>query len=513
MRRLLLFLLTCLLLLLPALAQVPSGVLISELLTDPLGTDTGGEFVELVNLGENAVDVSDWEIDPDQLPYYVLPSGTTLAPHGTLTILLRQSGTNTPQNLYTGTSFGSTNMGNTKGTVTLYRPGGHDAAHLEDFVQWGEGYLTHSMEAGETGLFDPAVFLSVATEGQSFSRICDDTTPACFQTQVPSAGLPSMTFTPPPAIETGVILLPAPQEPVLRLAYVAMNNPNGTADDIGILVTDDGNGGTGTVLRGGEVRVDAQRFALAETAVRTGDMIHLSLGNANARADIGETIFKVWSEVTGLVATSEQVLLYDGQGRLVDGVCWAKEPVAQNELADMAMIQRDIWHGACIDSTLVLSGAVLKRRPGTMSQSPAADQWDITLPPTPIPTPPEIMPSTEVHSPTCTGTLEGVHIAEILPNPDGADTGAEWVELVNMSNQEALLCHLSLDDDVGGSTPYALSGLTIPAGGRLVVNDTQSKLSLGNSADSVRLLSDAGTVLETISYEDAPSGKSYSRIE
>ena len=511
------------LVLLPVFAAESSpGVLISEVLTDPTGTDTAHEFVELANTTQEPVDISAWEIDPDQLPYFVLPSPTILPGHGVLTIYLRQQGTNTATAIYTGTQFGSTNMGNTKGSVTLYRPGGHDGAHLQDFMQWGEGNQTHSAEAAETGMFSAADFVPALAEGPSFTRICLSGSASCFQGATPTPGVASFTFPDiapvAPVSDTGTIMgtgttLPLPPpillSPTLRLLNVAMNSPTGTADDIEVLVVNDAHGGTGTVLTGEELQVDAQHFSLNGQMVRTGDVLHIGLGTGAMRTATEGNILLRWTQLAGLVATTEQVFLRDDQGRLTDAVCWFREPIPQQELADIQMLQ-GLWQGDCLSSLLVPTGAILHRKDPALL--PQASSWDIVPLPTPSSSSTGVTASPSVSTATTCPVPSGIHISEILPNPEGTDTGHEWVELHNTTQQEVSLCGLLLDDEEGGSAPFALKDLRIPPEGFLVIPDTTSKIVLGNTTDSVRLLDSAGATLEEVSYEDAPSGKSYSRV-
>ena len=101
-------------------------------------------------------------------------------------------------------------------------------------------------------------------------------------------------------------------------------------------------------------------------------------------------------------------------------------------------------------------------------------------------------------------------ITEFVPNPDGADTN-EWVEIKNATTTPIDLTGWSLDDADKGSKPYRFpDGVTLAAGEYHVFPRGETKLSLGNSNDAVRLLAPDGHVWQSITYDTAKSGYSYS---
>jgi hypothetical protein len=105
-------------------------------------------------------------------------------------------------------------------------------------------------------------------------------------------------------------------------------------------------------------------------------------------------------------------------------------------------------------------------------------------------------------------------VTEIMPNPDGNDGKNEWIELSNTGAATLNLGNWTLDDGENGSKPYTIPDTTeIPAGTSLVISITETKISLGNTEDMVRLADFDGKIVSEISYEEAPSGQSYSLIE
>lgn len=100
-------------------------------------------------------------------------------------------------------------------------------------------------------------------------------------------------------------------------------------------------------------------------------------------------------------------------------------------------------------------------------------------------------------------------ITEFLPNPVGNDD-AEWIELYNASAKNIDLVGWQLDDEDGGSKAYAFATSTvISAGSFLVVDRNASQITLNNSADSVRLLTPLNEVWQEVKYEKIPEGQSY----
>ena len=99
-------------------------------------------------------------------------------------------------------------------------------------------------------------------------------------------------------------------------------------------------------------------------------------------------------------------------------------------------------------------------------------------------------------------------ISEFIPNPEGSDDH-EWIELYNNSNQDINLLGWQVDDQDGGSKPYIIQEeLIILANSFLLIPREQSKITLNNSEDSVRLLTPLGEVWQEIEYQGIKEGQS-----
>ena len=100
-------------------------------------------------------------------------------------------------------------------------------------------------------------------------------------------------------------------------------------------------------------------------------------------------------------------------------------------------------------------------------------------------------------------------VSEVLPHPTG---GNEWVELANANAEDMRLDGWRLDDAEGGSHPFALDGVTIGAGGYVLIYKEQSKIGFNDDGDAVRLINPAGQVASLAEYGAAPLDKSWANV-
>lgn len=135
--------------------------------------------------------------------------------------------------------------------------------------------------------------------------------------------------------------------------------------------------------------------------------------------------------------------------------------------------------------------------------------------PTPSPTPSPAPTPTPVPSPNITYSSDVV-ISEFLVNPDGSDSGEEWVELYNNYSGEIDLSGWILDDEssngVPGSSAYELpEGTTIGERDYLVIELPEGAFALNNTGgDTLRLIWPNGLVANQVTYaESAPEDQTY----
>ena len=158
-----------LLLVIAPFSVLASGVVINEVMFDPAGGDTGGEWVELFNSGDQDADVSGWEIYPDGTGYVTIPNGFSIGAKKFMLIHLRSSGNNSPTDVYQTNA--SSNMSNTSGSAVLFsaEPRGNDT--MKSFVQWGKAGETWESDAEKAGLWSKGTFIDLNSfaEGNSLA--------------------------------------------------------------------------------------------------------------------------------------------------------------------------------------------------------------------------------------------------------------------------------------------------------------------------------------------------------
>ncbi len=322
------------------------------------------------------------------------------------------------------------------------------------------------------------------------------------------------------------------------------------------------------------------------------------------KSSLTDSFPNLYTARTGLTGTTEQIIIYDKNGAVLDAVCWTSTEPTTSEIADMAnLAQKNGWISAspssCINSEQIDNNVSIIR--GNFLDSDSANDWLVAPEPTPaaaniyehagneddagetrqttddpeesttdstsetgtteegsaddeetaeeesgettveeeISTGPGITLREAVSSEKETKTArtttmkttaknstkktsakysngdlsENIIISEIMPNPEGTDTKNEWIEIYNSGADDVNLGNWSLDDEEGGSKPFVFSDQTvITAGGVLLIPITDSKISLSNTQDSVRLFDYEGTPITEIAYEEAPSGQSYAYI-
>lgn len=107
--------------------------------------------------------------------------------------------------------------------------------------------------------------------------------------------------------------------------------------------------------------------------------------------------------------------------------------------------------------------------------------------------------------------IDTIRISELMPNPTGSDAG-EWIELYNSGETEVDISRWQLDDEEGGSKPFRFPSKTIIGARQYQVwSKLSTKLALNNSNDSVRLLDSENNLLDSIDYTGGKEGQSYEK--
>lgn len=667
-----------------------NDVVISEVAINPSGSDSGKEFIELYNPSSENIDVSGWDLDADALPYFTFPADTVIGAKRTLTIKLRQDGVSTMDTLFTGASFGSSNLRSSRGMVALFKSTAHLQQDIIDYVQYGGFGEVHENIAVAAGKWMAGMYVSfLDTEGYSIQRSCISHTMECwiYEAENPGTTLITEVSTQPTlelyinnaqylassfiageAVPLSITLKNAGSGALLfaRQDGISLSITNNTAtfipdahgeyhieygieqdgvqtDPLNFVYTyqdmDEapesqvrltvsevlflGNTeqpdfvelyvvsapGEGEQLMGYAVQIDESLYDLSGIQVKPGDYIVLQFGSGGFQSSLENIHVLTVPTASGLVSTTEQVQVLDRDQRLIAGICWQGSSISSNETAEHAFFttyNHEVWSGDCISSIGLHTGESIHLKQAQLENGTAKDNYKIIAHPTPgaseiIPNePPQgviiiqgngsrtgtvpfamnvtgesstddngiaeylwdfgdgyvyigenppahiytspgefllsltvrdieglehqttqtviVAPKTvemntsESHT-ECKPSTEAksVRINEILPNPKGSDGGKEWVELFNPTQAAVSLCGLYLDDMEGGSAPYLFTNEQIPAQGYLVLYDNQTKLSMGNTQDAIRILdADRATTIQQVTYEDPPESKSYS---
>ncbi len=107
-----------------------------------------------------------------------------------------------------------------------------------------------------------------------------------------------------------------------------------------------------------------------------------------------------------------------------------------------------------------------------------------------------------------------IFLNEIMPSPEGSDSENEWIELYNANNFEADISGWKIRDKIGAVKTYAFPENTkIEANSFLILKRPQIKISLNNEGDGLELLNPNGKIIDSIDYEKAKQGQSWSKTE
>jgi len=102
----------------------PAQVFINEILANEPGSDVNGEFVELVNSGGTAADLSGWTVSDSTGVRHTFASGTTLPAGGAIAVFGGAAGIPVGLSNAVGASTGTLGLGNSGDTVTVKNAAG-----------------------------------------------------------------------------------------------------------------------------------------------------------------------------------------------------------------------------------------------------------------------------------------------------------------------------------------------------------------------------------------------------
>ena len=109
-------------------------------------------------------------------------------------------------------------------------------------------------------------------------------------------------------------------------------------------------------------------------------------------------------------------------------------------------------------------------------------------------------------------TTGQIFINEIFPNPKGADD-EEWLELYNPNDFSVILDDWTIDDQEGGSKPYMIKDRVISAKSYIALGKEETKITLNNTSDEVRLFDKSGALIDEALFDDVVEEKSYAKTD
>ena len=104
-----------------------------------------------------------------------------------------------------------------------------------------------------------------------------------------------------------------------------------------------------------------------------------------------------------------------------------------------------------------------------------------------------------------------IFISEFLPNPEGEDSGKEWIEIVNTSERIEDISHWGISTDREEITFVFPEGSYISPRGFLLLPSSVTNISLSNNGGSVFLFYPSGDIAQEIKYDKIEQGYSIAR--
>lgn len=196
--------------------------------------------------------------------------------------------------------------------------------------------------------------------------------------------------------------------------------------------------------------------------------------------------------------------LLDSSGDIIDELAWS----STQSLATLASIYPPIVYvctassASCVSRTQSMQrekdllGAYVPTTPTWNLEAPSPQSSELIEPPGEVP---EGQEGTETPEPEPVPALtcEGVRLSELLPNPEGNDTGHEFIELYNPTDDFVVMDGCSLQM---GSNTYNFAGLGLSPGQYYALPDNVTGLTLPNAAGGTVWLLSPTEELDSVTY-------------
>jgi Lamin Tail Domain len=111
------------------------------------------------------------------------------------------------------------------------------------------------------------------------------------------------------------------------------------------------------------------------------------------------------------------------------------------------------------------------------------------------------------------GTLsDAIYITEIFPNPQGGDSGNEWIEIHNESNEKTNLGNWEIDTGEDSKKTFTFENISIDPGKYITLSDKDLGFALKNSKNELRLLDFENSEIDKVVYEKVIENASFMKI-
>lgn len=480
----------------PVSAQ--AAVVINELAPNPAGTDDGFEWIELHNNGTTAVDISGWKLEDGTSKFgttYTFPASSSIPAGGYVTV---------GEASVVGATFTS---------ATLFALGNAgtnaDAVRLVNNTGVAQDTVVYGTSNADTWLDDSgATATSLApkpVDGHVLARqpngVDTNLSGADFK-DIATATFGAANPSPVTCSTTGTVkvneFLANPAGTDAGSEWIELYNASGSPADV-----------SGWELQMGTSAFDSHIFSLpANTSIPSQG--YLLVGETNVvgkDVDAGSGSGATSLELGNAGGDADGLRLVDCAGAVRDSVVYGT-PNVSALVDDSGAAATSLAPGAPGDGV-----SIARASDGTDTDLSAAD-FALDTTPTPKaandPGPPDT--DTDTGPTKCDNVGFPIKINELTPDPQGTDSGVEWLELYNTSTTAADLSGWKVAAGTSSFSPQ----ITLPAGTVLAANDflvvggaavafadVTGALSLGNagsSADGVRLEDCSGAVIDTVVY-------------
>lgn len=467
----------------------PPRILISEFLADPKAVSDGaGEWVELYNTTNTAVNLHGWVLAGSGSDYYLIDADLIIPALG-YAVMARNADPATNGGVVVQHVYRSIALANQSDTLLLIAPDGTQV----DQVVWGDVAglpVTAGRSYERANDDDPAQWELAATVWSGSAG--DWGTPGNHYVTPPT---PTPTFTTTPLTPPTPTLTPFAGPPPQILISEFMADPKAVSDTNGEWI-ELYNADAIPVNLHGWVIADSngQQHLIADDLWLQPGAYLILTRNGDPGTNGGVIADYIYSSIT-LANGDDDILLLAPNGALVDAVAWGGDsPLA-------------VRAGASNERT-TLDSAVLwavAHTPWPGSAGDVGTPGSGYLPP--APTPSATANATPVNSitPTATpftGPLPHIVISEMLADPRAVDDrDGEWIELYNADSVAVNLRGWILAD-LGSDYHVIDADLTIQSGryvvlarngdftanGGVLANYVYRGIALANQADAILLL-------------------------